>query len=327
MNIYNPLNAESPQNKCFLCGNNLDDKNKTKEHIFPQWIINHFNLGTKSLSLRFDRKKVKYKQITIPCCKNCNSSILAPLEAKVRKNFIDLRDHEFNLSDYEVALWAGKIYYGILLYDYLDAINLGDKDLIISLQSLFSQGDVIILHILLQSLILPIKINSYDSNFPISLIHYKLKLPSHINDQFDFRTSSLTNDFFLRIGRRGFLISFDGGYLTKYPGFDFIKFTKKKLHPNQFLELAAHFMTLSYLKTNHRKYLKYDNENEIRIEYLPDNFTSVYRNEDPTEIFLSYLSNFINCDRDFLILENGMRRTYLEDENGYFQMDIYDAHE
>jgi hypothetical protein len=321
--LYEPLTEGFSTEKCFLCGTCLDDLNKTKEHIFPQWMINHFNLGTKTLGLQFQRKEVRYRQITIPCCKVCNSSALAPLERRVRHNFIELKDDEFDLTDKEIALWAGKVYYGILLYDYFDAIaDNFDPQGIQYLKSFFEEGDVKILHIFLQSLVKPVFIKCYDKDFPVSVIHYRTQLPLHVNNQFNFKTWPLGNSLYFRIGRRGFLICFDAGYLTKYKGFDFWKYQDKRLHPLQLAELAAHFFNLSQLRCNNRSYLRRLIDNNIYIDYFPDNFSRWYDDNPDEKGLVKLLCFTTGFSREVIVREQGIV-TYLRNETGdFFRMTL-----
>ncbi|WP_461643942.1 hypothetical protein [Labilibaculum euxinus] len=324
MKIYNPIEQGFSEDNCFLCGVPLTNENRTKEHVFPQWLINMFNLGTKKLSLLLNRKEIGYKQIIIPCCKKCNSATLAPLERRVRENFIDFDDDEFNLSDFEVALWAGKIYYGVYLYDYLDAMKDKDIDanLLEYLGDVFTQGDMKILHIYLQSLVKPIFVNCYDKDFPISVVHYNLQVPPHVNRQFDYKTSFEANSFMIRVGRKGFLISFDGGYLTKYLSFDFHKYGSERLHPLQLIELAAHFFTLSESKGNERKYLLKNHKEKITVDYLPDNFRVPYIFDGISDKFLEIFSVLLGREKSSLITGENSRLSYLEDSNGFFKMDV-----
>ena len=60
--------------KCFLCGSDLKSENYSVEHIFPKWLQNKFRLWNQELIL-LNGTAIKYRRLTIPCCKNCNSSL------------------------------------------------------------------------------------------------------------------------------------------------------------------------------------------------------------------------------------------------------------
>jgi hypothetical protein len=69
---------------CFLCGKELNDENKSEEHIFPKWIQRRHNLWNQKLIL-FNNTSISYKNLLIPCCKECNGKYLSALENKIRR--------------------------------------------------------------------------------------------------------------------------------------------------------------------------------------------------------------------------------------------------
>ncbi|CUP05012.1 Uncharacterised protein [Clostridium baratii] len=83
--VYNPFNQMTfDYDKCFLCGEELNSNNSTVEHVFPKWLQHKFDLWNKKLIL-LNGSEIQYKNLTIPCCKNCNNNYLSnELEKKFR---------------------------------------------------------------------------------------------------------------------------------------------------------------------------------------------------------------------------------------------------
>lgn len=75
--LYNPFEElQLGQDKCFLCGCRLEkNNNNSAEHIFPKWLQKKYNLWKREIALP-NETTIKYNQLTIPCCKNCNNTYL-----------------------------------------------------------------------------------------------------------------------------------------------------------------------------------------------------------------------------------------------------------
>ena len=73
---------------CFLCGCQLNDENSTVEHVIPKWLQREFNLWDQKITL-LNGTLFPYKNLTIPCCFDCNNIHLKPFEDKVKKAFED----------------------------------------------------------------------------------------------------------------------------------------------------------------------------------------------------------------------------------------------
>lgn len=98
---------------CFLCGEDLHKENKSDEHVFPKWILKKFDLWDANLFMT-NGTKIKYRLLTIPCCKKCNNEYLSVLEKKIQ-TAANIGFEEFNkLDKHDVYLWIGKIYFGLI---------------------------------------------------------------------------------------------------------------------------------------------------------------------------------------------------------------------
>jgi len=122
---YDPFeNGNFSNDVCFLCGEVLTVKNRTVEHVFPKWLIAHFHLNrpdSKNASVDIDgseREEMSYSKILIPCCRKCNSEVLAPIERRIQNNLIIKGDGDYDLSEKEMFWWTAKIFYGRYLRDH-----------------------------------------------------------------------------------------------------------------------------------------------------------------------------------------------------------------
>ena len=83
MSDFNPFDQMTFTNdRCFLCGELLTDVNRSKEHVYPKWLQNKFNLWNASLIL-LNNTPIRYKDLTIPCCKRCNGIMSNKIEKSV----------------------------------------------------------------------------------------------------------------------------------------------------------------------------------------------------------------------------------------------------
>ena len=49
--------------QCFLCGEELDNGEDTKEHVIPKWLLHKFDLWDKTLVL-LNRTRISYRYLT-----------------------------------------------------------------------------------------------------------------------------------------------------------------------------------------------------------------------------------------------------------------------
>lgn len=85
---------------CFSCGSTA----KTREHVFPKWLQNNFNLWDQKLKLP-NGSSIPYRQLIVPLCSKCNSEIYGPIENRISMGTETERD---------IWLWCNKIHYGMI---------------------------------------------------------------------------------------------------------------------------------------------------------------------------------------------------------------------
>ena len=117
--LYLPERDQSfTDDRCFLCGDDLNHVQRTDEHVFPRWLLRRYGLWNERLGL-LNRTTVRYRQLTIPCCHDCNTMHLSQIERSVQEAWDEGPDAVRGLDCNLLFLWMGKIYYGILFRELL----------------------------------------------------------------------------------------------------------------------------------------------------------------------------------------------------------------
>lgn len=97
--------------RCFLCGKKL--KTKTAEHVFPKWLLNEYDLWNQKIFL-LNGTTINYRQLTIPCCEECNNIYLSKVENQIKKSYFKGFNDFVKVAKLVVYQWIGKIFYGLL---------------------------------------------------------------------------------------------------------------------------------------------------------------------------------------------------------------------
>ena len=92
---------------CLFCGKKLNKKENSKEDVIPKWLQKYFNLENQRYFVLGAKREVKYGQLKVPACKECNNS-WSRLENR-------LSNQKASLDDY--YLWALKIHIGLIYKD------------------------------------------------------------------------------------------------------------------------------------------------------------------------------------------------------------------
>ena len=108
--LYNPFeDMKFSYEFCFLCGDDLKDS-KSKEHVFPQWLLNKYDLWDGQFEL-LNRTSITYNKLTIPCCLECNNDYLSQMEQKIRNAVNGGYDIFQELDELVIYQWLSKIFY------------------------------------------------------------------------------------------------------------------------------------------------------------------------------------------------------------------------
>jgi hypothetical protein len=110
------------RDSCFLCGVALTRLNRSKEHVFPEWLLHAFDLWNDQFTLPTGQRR-QYRKLVIPCCSRCNNEALGRVESQIRRGVTGGYDAFRRLPKRVVYQWLAKILYEVL---YLDAGHLVD---------------------------------------------------------------------------------------------------------------------------------------------------------------------------------------------------------
>lgn len=230
-------NMTFTNDRCFLCGKELNDENKTVEHVYPKWLQNKFDLWNQELIL-LNGTMIKYRQLTIPCCKNCNSIMSSEIE-KPMENAVSGGYEEFiKLDKKNIFQWLNKLSYGML---YKELSLKADIKEPLS-ESIYSEKNLrkhYMQHIFLKTII----DKSEFIHQPWSILIFKIK-PSNEQDLYWAHDNPIFKTFFIRMNDIGIISNLmDNGYQEEfYKNFSERRsLLQKEMIPIQFAELCAEF--------------------------------------------------------------------------------------
>ena len=221
--------------RCFVCGTFLNSYNSSLEHIYPKWLQRKFNLWNRNLVL-LNQSQIKYRNLTVPCCKNCNSIMSKYLEKPIERA-VELGYEEFIKLDKKIVFqWLNKLSYGILFKELSLKTDQSNKD-----SPTIYTKELLMLH-RMQHLFLRSVID--DSDYigkPYSLLIFKLNIEN--NDELYWARDNIHHKtFFMRLNDVGIIANLmDNGYhedfFMEMPRMSDL--TEKELHLIQFAELCA----------------------------------------------------------------------------------------
>ena len=240
--LYDPFDKmQFNSETCFLCGASIDTHQTVP--VFSAWLMRHYRFGEKQLLL-LDKSIIQYKDLTIPCCSDCQEQYIEPLEQRLEKAHHKGTAGFKAADERDVYLWLAKMFYGILVRELLNEQNplikpehaVGENPkMFIKFQSFFK---------LLQALRLPIL---FDDFTPFSL--FMLEVKATENDvPFEYRDELNTMMFSLKMGSVQLICHLlDNNVLQKAlkPVYDDLK--DKPVHPIQAAEFTARAYYAAYL--------------------------------------------------------------------------------
>lgn len=311
--IYDQINnREFTDSHCFLCGVELNDFNKTKEHVIPKWIQHKFNLWDKTMVL-LNRTSIFYRNLTIPCCFTCNNNYLQPFESKVENLFNNGFD-SFSLIDREVLfLWLGKIYYGLMYKELFLNIDRRDSsagsittpEYLKSFQAHF---------LFLQGIRGKHKFKDF---FPASIHIFRTQKIGDVSLEWDFFDSHHVLFIAIRMGEIGIVASLqDGQTVEDFPE-NLIFEREKGLHPLQFRELTAQILYKTMLLNRTPKYISIKHGDRVETTQLPlggGSSKPIFDEFNP-DIYVRILSQLMNLPLERVHPNPSTILTWLHDEN------------
>jgi len=240
---------------CFLCARSLHEVEPASEHVIPRWAQKRYDLWHQCLTL-LNRTTIPYRQLTVPCCAECNKYRLQPIESAV-SSAVSLGPQAVRRLGKEMMfLWLGKVLYGILyreLFLLLDRRTPGG--ITIATPELLREYE---LHLMfLQQAREKIEMVDF---CPGSIFVFRSQKPECSRMQWDICDNIDTMFIAVRMGEVGVIgILGDGGAQQGYED-GYSDILDLPLHPLQFRELCARFSYRSTLATRTPKYVTVQDE-------------------------------------------------------------------
>ena len=241
MQLYNPFQPISfKENCCFLTGKHLSEMETQTIPVFPQWLIERYQLEEASIAM-IDNHKMKYKNMQLPACKEVAEAI-KQLDIDTQIAFTTGYEAIIKMDEITLFQWMARILYGVLYQDFVYAIQYHqEKEKEFKISELMQQKITYLLG-MLQSLIRPIKFINFK---PWSIRCYQVNISKDI-----LNYKGETHHFNFCLGMNGFGIIAclqDNGAVAHYNKEVLDKVGSAVLHPVQFEELYGRFLYSNYL--------------------------------------------------------------------------------
>lgn len=248
---------------CFLCGEKLNSKNRSDEHVIPKWVQDRFDLWNKKLEL-LNGTDIPYKKLKIPCCKSCNNNYLSELERKISLATLSDADALRVLDDKMIFQWLSKIFYGLLYREYLLPLDRTSPD----------SGPIIpkellkeykLHHLFMQSIRVPMEFNE----LPASIFIFDIQNDQDVFD-YDFKDDLNLMTISIKLGKIGIIAVLQDGGAQSNIFLDYSeKFFDSTLNIMQFKELTSIIFYKAYLLNRSPKYVITGDNDKIIVLQLP----------------------------------------------------------
>jgi hypothetical protein len=308
MDFYRPfLEKTYTWDNCFLCGLRLGEKN-TEEHIFPKWLQHKFELWDQKLILT-NKSKIPYRNLTVPCCPQCNNNHLSKMETRFQK----LISSSFkNLSfDDELTIfqWTGKIIYAIRFKELSLLFDRKNPELgkILTPEEIESYST---LQLFLQSIRFK---TIFDQVKPWSIFIFQSK-----DESFFYQNNLTSLSLMMKFGEITICIVFEDNNCVEQFMQPLKELRNLKLNSPQLMEVTSYIFYSALLKEKIPSYFSTFNEKEKILRVNPANRIHGRQwNDKEFGVFFDHMLDKIGMQRtEDTYQENGLLSTYLIDENG-----------
>jgi hypothetical protein len=262
--------------------------------------------------------QIRYRRLTIPCCRECNTRHLHAIEEEVSRATLDGPKAVARIEPLTLFLWLGKIFYG-LLYKELFLTrerNSGGKGPIVSRAQLRAFA---LHHLFLQAARLPFK---FLPAVPASMFVFKISPPHDIRLRWDFRDSLRHMTVSCRVGEVGILAALqDGGAQRDSKETFWKRYQKFTLAPLHFTELSSAFFYSSSLVNRVPKFLIIEAQGIVNVVQNPLQGFSLKPIFDPwdQEQFARLLSRMIGLPFEKVFVPPTGVASWLHDAKGRIQ--------
>jgi hypothetical protein len=240
MTLYNPFEEmDFHSDRCFLTGEKTNARSRGIS-VFPEWILERYNLHDQTLTMLGDNR-VKYRDLKLPVSVQAFDAC-ERLEKSIRQAFTNGYDAVRDLPELLLFQWMAKLMYGVLYHDFAYALESHkEKGKSFKLSPLM-QDKLTKLHLLLQSVLVPMEFNGF---VPWSI---QVLNVNYSKDVFNYKDETHNLNFSLGMNGFGIVACLqDMGENNVFHQDIISKITALKLHPIQFEELYSRFMYSNYL--------------------------------------------------------------------------------
>lgn len=251
-----------------MCGTTLDDQNRSNEHVFPKWIQRRFNLWNEKLTL-LNGTLIPYRQLTIPCCTECNSEHLSQIESQVEAAFAAGMESVATLDRRILFLWLAKIYYGLIFRELF--LPLARSDPKLGPIATDEQLKLFRMHHMLLQGTRGVVRWRHPEQQPASIFVFKCQTTKSTRANFDYFDIVQYPYLAIRVGPVGVMsVLQDWGALegsVKLPQIEAAR--SLDLHPIQFRQVAAIGAYMSYLFNRVPKHFLTGGRDSVEIVTMP----------------------------------------------------------
>ncbi len=324
--LYNAIrDHDFSETTCFLCGSDVENNKSSREHVFPKWLLHHFGLWDKPMTL-LNGTKLAYRQLVIPCCQSCNNECLSNIEQEVQERFVKGAAELMSMDRERLLVWVLKIFYGLLyreLFLSFDRREPGAGNIV----SAEDMEQFQLLHLILQSCRVPMQFSMMESDIPASLFIFDVQEPQNPDMRFDYKDDIVNRTMYLRLGQVGILAAFDMGAQTFEGGDFFSRYQGHPLHPVQFGELGANLFMKARVFNRTPKVLIGEYSKVVNFTVLPMaglSSTPVFWDWE-AEDMAEMLMFFLGYSLEEVMPVVGRNATWLENGDGSLRVISMDA--
>jgi len=296
---------------CFLCARPLAQHGSTAEHVIPRWAQRRFKLWDQRLNL-LNGTSICYRQLTVPCCEECNKRQLQPIENIVLGAIEEGAEAVGGLSNRVLFLWLGKVLYGLLYREALLYFDRRDP----------TAGAIVppeVIKLFLSHLIFLQEAREALETVdfaPGSIFVFDTQQPKDIRFQWDFVDSVDYLTIGVRLGKVGIIGALaDGGAQEMEPFFSPELF-QLPLHPVQFREMFARITYKATIATQTPKVITVEGlpHKTRQLPLMGFGLKPLFGEWDVAE-YAKYLSHYVGLKYDEVFCPADKVLTYLVDEN------------
>lgn len=300
---------------CFLCGCRLGRKNRSDEHVFPKWLQNRYSLANEKLRL-LNQTEIAYRQLTVPCCRDCNTKYLHPIETAVSRAVARGPNAVRALGAQTIFIWLGKIFYGVLYQEMFLRVDRSKRTNsgITTKEQLQQYASH---HLFLQSVRVPLTFKGF---FPASIEILKTQEPrDDPRSAWDFSDDLHSMFIGCRMGTVGIVCMLQDGGAQRRIFPDLLRpALSLKLHPLQFREVMAKVRYQGMLLNKIPQYLTFGHAGKYVTTQAPlqGYSTKPIFDEWDQRTYAQVLAHMTGIPAERLFLEPDRVWTWLRKSNG-----------